>query len=99
MVVTRLAAAVGTALRRAGAAVAAVAGAMLTSVPVAGAVTVTVRGRLAPVARLATTGQVTTPLETVPPLLAETKVTADGKKSRTTVLAAVEGPLLVTTMV
>src|SRR5437867_1536907 len=99
MVVTRLAAAVPSLLVLSGSAIAASARAAFTSVPLAGAVTVTVRVRLAPFARLATTGQVTTPLETVPPLLAETKVTADGKKSRTTVLAAVEGPLLVTTMV
>src|SRR5438093_1499188 len=77
----------------------AVAAATLTSVPVAGAVTVTERVTLAPLARLATVGQVTTPAACVPPLVAEANVAPAGSVSRTTTLAAVEGPLLVTTIV
>src|SRR5438093_841738 len=99
MVVTRLAAAVPSLLPGVGSAVVALAEPMLRSVPLAGAVTVTVRVRLAPFARLATAGQVTTPPDSVPPLPAETNVTPEGSASFTTTLAAADGPLLVTTMV
>src|SRR5438093_530394 len=92
VVVTRLAAAEPSLLVLSGSAVAASARATLRSVPVAGAVTVTVRVRLPPLASEATVGQVTTPPDTVPPLSAETKVTPAGRVSWTTTLAAVDGP-------
>src|SRR5947208_3718465 len=82
-----------------GSVVAASARATLTSVPVAGAVTVTVRDRLAPLARVATAGQVTTPPASDPASLAETKVTPGGRVSRTTTAEAPDGPWLVTVMV
>ena len=82
-----------------GSAVAASARATLSSVPVVGAVTVTVRVRLAPLAKVATAGQVTTPPASDPASLAETKVTPAGSVSRTTTEAASDGPLLVTEMV
>ena len=50
-------------------------------VPEAGAVTVTVRVTLAPLARFVTVGHVTTPPASEPPLLAETKVTSGGSSS------------------
>src|SRR5436309_773963 len=95
VVVTRRPAAEPLLLVESGSSVAASARATLSSVPVGGAVTVTVRDRLAPLARLGTVGQVTTPEETVPPSLAETKVTAAGRVSRTTTEMASEGPSLV----
>src|SRR5205809_4105509 len=73
--------------------------ATLRSVPVAGAVTVTERVTLAPLARVATVGQVTTPAAWMPTLVADTNVTPAGSVSRTTTLAAVERPLLETTIV
>src|SRR5881296_387624 len=99
VVVTRLAGAEPLLLVESGSAVAASARATLSRVPVAGAVTVTVRDRLAPLARVANAGQVTTPAAAVPPSLAETKVTPAGRVSRTTTAEASEGPLLVTVMV
>src|SRR5213593_4438390 len=98
-VVTRLAGAEPLLLVESGSAVAASARATLSSVPVAGAVTVTVRARLAPLARVVTAGQLTTPAVAVPPLLTETKVTPAGSVSRTMTVDASEGPLLVTVMV
>src|SRR5512143_1475359 len=99
VVVTRLAAAEPLLLAGAGSVVADVAMATLTSVPVAGAVTVMVRVRTPPLPRLGTTGQVTTPPACVPPLEAETNMTPAGSVSRTTTLAAAEGPSLVTVIV
>src|SRR5216117_4173090 len=98
-VVTRLAGAEPLLLVESGSPVAASARATLIRVPVGGAVTVTVRERLPPLARLATEGQVTTPAAAVPPLLAEAKVAPAGSVSRTTTETAAEGPLLVTVMV
>src|SRR5881396_3309483 len=74
-----------------GSSVAASARATLSREPVVGAVTVTVRERLSPLARLGTAGQVTTPAARVPPLLAETKVTPAGRVSWTLTVA---GPVL-----
>src|SRR5216117_2384350 len=99
VVVTRLAGAVPLLFAGVGSLVGEPAMATLRSVPVAGAVTVTERVTLAPLARVATVGQVTMPAAWVPPLVAETNVTPAGSVSRTTTLAAVEGPLLVTTIV
>src|SRR5436190_1512625 len=82
-----------------GSSVAASARATLSREPVVGAVTVTIRERLSPLARLGTAGQVTIPVASDPPLLAETKVTPAGRVSRTTTAAASEGPWLVTVMV
>src|SRR3989442_1546141 len=82
-----------------GSSVAASARATLSREPVVGAGTVTGRERLSPLAGLGTAGQGTTPGATVPPLLAETKVTPAGRVSRTTTAAASEGPWLVTVMV
>ena len=65
----------------------------------AGAVTVTERVIEPPLASEATAGQVTTPLDAVPPLSAETKVTPAGSVSRTTTARATVGPWLPTTMV
>src|SRR5437773_11350813 len=93
--VTRLAGSEPLLLVESGSSVAASARATLSSVPVVGAMTVTVRDRLAPLARLGTDGQVTTPAARLPPLLAEAKVTPAGSAARTTTGAAVEGPLLV----
>src|SRR5947199_37484 len=98
-VVTRFAGSEPLLLVESGSAVEASARATLSRVPVGGAVTVTVRERLAPLTRVATAGQVTTPVARVPPLLAETKVTPAGRVSRTTTAEASEGPLLVTVMV
>src|SRR5207244_12392185 len=98
-VVTRLAGAEPLLLVESGSAVAASARATLRSVPVAGAVTVTVRVRLAALARVATAGQVTTPPASDPASLAETKVTPAGSVSRTTTAEASDGPLLETVMV
>src|SRR5213593_2739436 len=98
-VVTRLAGAEPLLLVESRSTVAASARATLSRVPVAGAVTVTVRDRLAPLARVATAGQVTTPAASDPASLAETKVTPAGRVSRTTTEMASEGPLLVTLMV
>src|SRR5437867_82350 len=97
--VTRLAGSEPLLLVESGSAVDASARATLSSVPVGGAVTVSVGETLAPLARPGTAGQVTTPAAAVPPLLAETNVTPAGKVSRTTTVAASEGPLLVTVMV
>src|SRR5437867_1895681 len=99
VVVTRLAGAEPLLFAGAGSVVVVVAMAALTSVPVVGAVTVTERVTLVPLARPATVGQVTTPAACVPPLLADTNATPAGSVSRTTTPAAVEGPLLVTTRV
>src|SRR5437773_2668012 len=98
-VVTRLAGAEPLLLVESGSTVAASARATLSRVPVGGAVTVTVRDRLAALARVETEGQVTTPADAFPPLLAVTKVTPAGRVSRTTTAEASEGPLLVTVMV
>src|SRR5437867_9513233 len=97
--VTRLAGAEPLLLVESGSTVAASARATLSSVPVGGAVIVTVRDRLAALARVATAGQVTTPDAAVPPLLAETKVTPAGSVSRNTTAEASDGPLSVTVMV
>src|SRR5437773_12525959 len=94
-VVTRLAGAEPLLLVESGSTVAASARATLSRVPVAGAVTVTVRDRLAPLARVASAGQVTTPAVAVPPLLPWTKVTPAGSVSGTTTAEASGGPLLV----
>src|SRR5262245_60717976 len=99
VVVTWLAAAEPSLFPGVGSAVLLLADPMLSSVPVDGAVTVTVRVTLAPLAKLETAGQVTTPPDSVPPLLAETNVTPDGRLSFTTTLVAGEGPLLVVTRV
>src|SRR5438034_555210 len=99
VVVTLLAGAEPLLLVESGSTVAASARATLSRVPVAGAVTVTVRDRLAPLARVATAGQLTTPAASEPASLAETKVTPAGSVSRTTTAEASEGPLLVTVMV
>src|SRR5213593_2690570 len=98
-VVTRFATADPLLFVVSGSAVVASARATLTSVPVAGTVTVTVRLTLAAFARVPTTGHVTTPPDSLPPWLAETNVTPAGRVSRTTTLAAEDGPLLVTAMV
>src|SRR5437867_3197128 len=99
VVVTRLPDAEPLLLEESGSMGAASERATLSSVPVVGAVTVAVRDRLAPLARLATAGQVTTPPASVPPLLAEMNVTLPGSVSRTTTVEALDGPLLVTVMV
>src|SRR5438093_855713 len=82
-----------------GSSVAASARATLSREPVVGAVTVTVRERLSPLARLGTAGQVTIPVASVPPLLAETKVTPAGRVLRSFPTRRSSGPLLVTVMV
>src|SRR5436309_13702620 len=97
--VTRLAGSEPLLLVESGSSVAASARATLSKVPVARAVTVTVLDRLAPLARVATAGQVTTPPASDPASLAETKVTPAGRVSRTTTAAASEGPWFVTVMV
>src|SRR5436309_734459 len=99
VVETRLAGFDPLLLVESGSAVEASARATLSRVPVGGAVTVTVRDRLAALARVETEGQVTTPAGAFPPLLAETKVTPAGRVSWTTTADASEGPLLVTVMV
>ena len=99
VVVTRLAAAAPLLLVVSGSAVVASARARLSKVPVAGAVTVTVRVIEPPLAIEATAGQVTTPPDSAPPLSAATKVTPAGSVSCTTTLAAPEGPLLVVRIV
>src|SRR5216117_3545291 len=99
VVVTRFAGSEPLLLVVSGSAVAASARATLTSAPDPGAVTVTVRVAVPPFARLAIRGQVTTPPDSPPPSLAETKLPPAGNVSRTTTLAAVEGPALVTTIV
>ena len=98
-VTTRLALADPSLFPRSGSEVCEPALAMLRSEPESGAVTTTVRLTVDPLARVANAGQVTTPAASVPPLLAETKVTPAGRVSRTTTAAAVDGPLLVTAMV
>ena len=98
-VVARLAGAEPSLFVESGSVVKASARATLIRVPVGGAVTVTVRERLAPLARLPTVGQVTTPAASEPASLAETNVTPAGSVSRTTTEVASEGPLLVTVMV
>src|SRR5436309_5228139 len=90
IVATRLAAAEPLLFAGVGSLVGEVAMATLTSVPVAGAVTVTERVTLAPFARVATVGQVTTPAACVPPLSADTNPTPAGSVSRTTTLRAEE---------
>src|SRR5216117_2172517 len=98
VVLTRLAAAEPLLFAGVGSVVGEVAMATLTSVPAAGAETMTERVTLAPLARLATVGQVTTPAACVPPLSVETNVAPAGSVSRTTTLAALDGPLLVIMM-
>ena len=98
-VLTRFPGAEPLLLVESGSSVAAAARATLSRAPVGGAVTVTVREMVAPLARLGTVGQVTTPAASDPASLAETKVTPAGSSSRTTTVAASEGPLLVTVMV
>ena len=99
VVLSRFAAAEPLLLVVSGSAVDASARATLTTVPVGGAVTVTVRTTLPPLAIEATAGQVTTPPDSVPPLSAETKITPAGRVSRATTPAASEGPLFVTVSV
>ena len=65
---------------------------MSSSTPVAGAVTVTLTPWLAPLARLAIAGQVTTFPLTVPPPVALTNVTPAGSVSVTTTPTAALGP-------
>ena len=66
---------------------------MLSSVPMAGAFTVTVRTTDAPLARLAIAGQVTTlPAPSTPALDALTNVTVAGSVSRITTVGAAFGP-------
>ena len=72
--------------------------AVLVSEPLAGAVTVTVRLLVWPLARLPRL-QLTTPLLFTPLPLALTKVTLAGRASVTTTLVAMDGPKLVTEMV
>src|SRR2546428_702622 len=76
-----------------------VADATFGNVPVAGAVTVTVCDTFAPLARLASTSQVTTPPASVPPSHAETNTTPGGKVSVPATALAVEGPWFVTVTV
>src|SRR5437867_2641615 len=98
-VVTWFAAAEPLLLLVSGSAVAASARATLTSVPVAGAVTVTVRLTLLALARLPTTGQLTTPPDSLPPSLANPNVTPAGSVSAMATAVAVDGPLFVTVIV
>jgi len=72
--------------------------AVLFSVPLAGAVTVTVRLLTAPLASVPK-DQFTTPLLFTPLPLADTKVTPTGKVSVTTTPLAADGPKLVTEIV
>src|SRR5580765_671250 len=99
VVVTRLAAAEPLLFVLSGSALLAWARATLTSVPVAGAVTVTEYVSAPPLASVATAGQVTTPAASTPPLSAETKVTPAGSVSTTATLLAGLGPWFVVTMV
>ena len=71
----------------------------MVSVPPAGAVTVTVKLAVAPLARLAMAGQVTIPALAVPLPVALMKVTWPGSVSAATTLFAVEGPELVRAIV
>src|SRR4051812_44974337 len=71
----------------------------LVKLPLAGALTVTVKLVLLPFARELMVGQATTPLLLVPLPLALTKVAFSGRVSLTTILDAVEGPRLVTVIV
>src|SRR5213075_270380 len=99
VVVTRLAAAEPLLFVESGSAVLASARATLTSVPVAGAITVTEYVSAPPLETEATAGQVTTPPASVPPLSAETNVTPAGSVSTTATLLAGLGPWFVVTMV
>lgn len=72
--------------------------ARFVKVPLAGAVTVTVKFVVAPLVNVAT-GHVTSPFVKLKPELAVTKVTLDGNASVTTTLAAGEGPRLVNVIV
>ena len=72
--------------------------AMFVSVPLAGAVTVTVTLLTWPFAKVPSV-QLTTPLLFTPPPLALTKVTPAGKASVTTTLLALDGPKFVTEIV
>ncbi len=72
--------------------------AVLFSVPLVGAVTVTVTLLTAPLASVPN-DQFTTPLLSMPLPLADTKVTPAGKVSVTTTLLAVDGPKFVTEIV
>src|SRR5438093_1147835 len=72
---------------------------VLVSEPLVGAVTVTVKLVVNPMAQLVMVGQVTAPLPLVPPLEALTKVALEGRLSLTMMFVAVLGPWLVTVMV
>jgi len=72
--------------------------AVLFSVPLAGAVTVTVRLLTSPLASVPN-DQFTVPLLSMPFPLADTKVTPTGRVSVTTTLLADDGPKFVTEMV
>ncbi len=96
MVLTRLAGSDPLLLAGVGSGVVDVLAAMSSSVPVAGAVTVTLYAWLAPLASDAIAGQVTTLPLTVPPPVALTKVAEAGSVSVTTTLAAAVGPLFAT---
>src|SRR5436190_23067060 len=86
VVVTRFAAAEPLLFVESGSAVLASARATLTSVPDAGAVTVTEYVSAPPLARDAAEGHVTTPPASAPPLSAVTKVTPAGSVSTTATL-------------
>ncbi len=93
LVVTRAAAAEPLLLPGLGSVVPDELAAMLSSVPLAGALTVTVRATDAPLARLAIAGQVTTlPAPSTPAFDALTNVAVAGRVSRITTLAAAMGP-------
>src|SRR5438552_1129443 len=79
--------------------VAAVLDTVLVIEPLLGAVTVTVKLVVNPMAQLVMVGQVTIPLPLVPPLEALTKVALEGRVSLTTMFVAVLGPWFVTVMV
>jgi hypothetical protein len=72
--------------------------AALVSVPLAGAVTVTVTLLTWPLVNVPKL-QFTTPLVLTPPPVAETKVTPNGNVSVTTTLPALDGPKFVTDIV
>src|SRR5438309_2321709 len=86
-------------LKETGSAVVDDADALLVKEPLAGALTVTVKLVLPPLANEAMLGQVTIPLLLLPPPLALTKDTLKGRVSLTITLEAVDGPTLVTVIV
>ncbi len=99
-VVTRAAASDPLLLAGTGSVVPDVLAAMLSSVPAAGAVTVTVRVVVAPLARVASTGHVTTlPAPSTPAFDALTNVTVAGSVSMTTMFGAAFGPAFRTVIV